>query len=151
MNQIVLLQNVPLFETLSLDELILISQELIQEEFLQDETILAAGDIFNYCYIIASGTVTASKMTEEGAIAVRELTAGSMFGYLDLFDDRPSQLQFVAQTDCELLKISKKRLVSLGYQRPQILISICQTFSATLQQLVHQKWMQELYGDEERR
>ena len=144
MNPIVLLQNISLFQTLSVDELILISQELVQEHFLQNEIILPAGKVMNACYIVASGIVTSSKRSGDQFIPIKEITTGSIFGYLDLFDDSPSKLQFVAKTDCQLFKIAKKRLISLGYQRPQILIAICRDFSQTLQQVVYQQWMQEL-------
>ncbi|MDJ1173577.1 Crp/Fnr family transcriptional regulator [Roseofilum capinflatum] len=144
MNPIILLQNLSLFQSLSLDELILISQELVQEQYLEHEIILAAGKVMNACYIVGSGTVISSKRSGDQLIPIKEIASGSGFGYLDLFDDSPSQLQFTAKTDCQLFKIDKKRLMSLGYQRPQILISICRDFSQTLQQVVYQQWMQEV-------
>jgi len=145
MNPIILLQNLSLFQSLSLDELILISQELVQEQYLEHEIILPAGKVMNACYIVGSGTVISSKRSGDQLIPIKEIASGSSFGYLDLFDDSPSQLQFMAKTDCQLFKIDKKRLMSLGYQRPQILISICRDFSQTLQQVVYQQWMQDIH------
>ncbi len=136
MNRILLLKQVSLFQHISLDELLVINQELVQEEFLAGETILTEGSVGTHLYIISQGKICIVKEIEGCQQAIKCLGEGDYFGEFQLFTESPSSVGAIASRDCTVLMLEKSRLLSLTYQRPQILIEIAKQLSAIIEELV---------------
>lgn len=136
MNRILLLKQVSLFQHISLDELLVINQELVQEEFLAGETILTEGSVGTHLYIISQGQICIVKEIEGCQQAIKCLSEGDYFGEFQLFTESPSSVGAIASRDCTVLMLEKSRLLSLTYQRPQILIEIAKQLSSIIEELV---------------
>ncbi|MEL7037068.1 MAG: cyclic nucleotide-binding domain-containing protein [Cyanobacteria bacterium J06592_8] len=136
MNRILLLKNLPLFQRMSLDELLILNQELVEEEFTAETEIIQEGSIGTHLYIVSSGTVALIKLIQGTQQIIKQLSPGDCFGDYQIFSESPSQVGAIAVTDCELLKLEKNRLLSLTYQRPDILIEICKQLSYIIEELL---------------
>ena len=134
MNRLLLLKNVPLFKNLSLDELLLIDRALEQQQVLANETIYTEASWDSYLYIIAEGTVRIVKQLEEEKQEIKQLSKGEYFGEVAIFDDAPRWDGAIAVQDCILLKLEKKRFISLIAQRPHIILEICRFLSQRLRE-----------------
>ncbi len=91
------------------------------------------GSFGDKCYVIASGEVRVSKMVPNGgeeALAV--LKAGDYFGEMALIDDFPRSAHAIANTDVELLTISKSALDELLFFDKEIARKILWTLTRTL-------------------
>ncbi len=134
MNRLLLLKNVALFKNLSLDEIFLIDKALEQEQVLSNETIYTEGSWGDRLYIIAEGSVKIVKTLDEKQQEIKQLTKGEYFGEVALFDNAPRWDGAIALQDCTLLKLEKKRFISLITQRPHIILEICRFLSQRLRE-----------------
>ncbi len=134
MNRLLLLKNVALFKNLSLDELFLIDKALEQQQVLSNETIYTEGSWGDRLYIIAEGSVKIVKNLDDKQQEIKQLTKGQYFGEVALFDNAPRWDGAIAIQDCTLLKLEKKRFISLITQRPHIILEICRFLSQRLRE-----------------
>ena len=134
MNRLLLLKNVALFKNLSLDELLLIDRALEQQQVLTNETVYAEGSWGSHLYIIAEGTVQLVKKLDGEEQKIKQLSQGQYFGEVALFDNAPRWDGAVAISNCTLLKLEKKRFISLITQRPHIILEICRFLSQRLRE-----------------
>ncbi len=134
MNRLLLLKDAALFKNLSLDELMLIDQEMEQEQVLAGETIFTEGSWGYHFYLIAAGHVQLVKDINGQAQELKQLSVGNYFGEVALFDDAPRWNGAIALEDCTLLKLDKGRFLSLMTQRPHIILEICRFLSQRLRE-----------------
>ncbi|MBE9069361.1 cyclic nucleotide-binding domain-containing protein [Leptolyngbya cf. ectocarpi LEGE 11479] len=134
MNRLLILKDVALFQNLSLDELLLIDEALVPQQFMASETVFEEGSWGSHLYIIASGTVQIVKTVEDEQREIKHLEKGNYFGEIALFDDAPRWNGAIARDDCMLLKLEKQRFISLTTQRPHILLEICRFMSQQLRE-----------------
>ena len=134
MNRLLLLKNVALFKNLSLDELLSIDKALEQQQVLTNETIYTEGSWGSYFYIIAEGTIQIVKKLDGEEQEIKQLSKGQYFGEVALFDNAPRWDGAVALSNCTLLKLEKKRFISLITQRPHIILEICRFLSKRLRE-----------------
>ncbi len=136
MNRILLLKNISLFKQMSLDELLILNKELIEEEYMEGEVIIREGSIGTHLYLVCGGTVALTQSVERTQHIIKSLSSGEYFGEYQLFAESPSSVGVIAVTDCQLLKLEKNRLLSLTYQRPDLLIEICKQLSHIIEGLL---------------
>jgi Cyclic nucleotide-binding domain len=134
MNRLLLLKEVSLFKNLSLDELLAIEKALIPEQVLLNQTIYTEGSWGAYFYIIAEGIVELTKQVDGQTQEIKQVTPGKYFGEIALFDDAPRWDTAIAKSNCTLLKLEKKRFLSLISQRPHIILEICRFLSQRLRE-----------------
>jgi hypothetical protein len=134
MNRLLILKDVALFQNLSLDELLLIDEALVSQQFMASETVFDEGSWGSHLYIIASGTVQIVKTVDDEQKEIKQLGMGNYFGEIALFDDAPRWNGAIAKDDCMLLKLEKQRFISLTTQRPHILLAICRFMSQQLRE-----------------
>jgi hypothetical protein len=134
MNRLLLLKEVSLFKNLSLDELVAIEKALIPEQVLANQTIYTEGSWGAYFYLITEGKVKLTKQVDGQAQEIKQVTQGEYFGEIALFDDAPRWDTAIAVSHCTLLKLEKKRFLSLISQRPHIILEICRFLSQRLRE-----------------
>ena len=134
MNRLLLLKKVALFKNLSLDELFLIDQTLEPQQVLSNETIYTEGSWGEHLYIIAEGTIKIVKNVDGQEQEIKQLSRGQYFGEIALFDNATRWDGAIAVEDSTVLKLEKKRFISLISQRPHIILEICRFLSKRLRE-----------------
>ena len=128
-----LLKKIKLFEGLTDDELRQV-RRICQEETAPTGTVLfQEGTFGDKCYIVLNGEVRISKFIPgigEEALAV--LKPGDYFGEMALIDDFPRSAHAIANTDVELLTISKSEMDELLFSNKEIAYKMLWTFCRTL-------------------
>ncbi|NEQ99123.1 MAG: cyclic nucleotide-binding domain-containing protein [Cyanothece sp. SIO2G6] len=135
MNRILLLKNVSIFNNLSLDELLLLDQAIEQQQVLAGQTIYDQGNWGTHLYIVAAGQVRLTKTIGGQSKTLRTLSKEQFFGEVALFDEAPRWDSAIAIEDCILLKLEKSRFISLGTQRPHIILEVCRFLSQRLREI----------------
>ncbi len=128
MDRLLFLKNIPYFEGLLLEELLQIDERLVQEEYMEGETIFEQGAPGDRFYIVYEGDV--DLFHDEKKIAT--LKAGSHFAEMALFEDASRSATAKAATHCTLLSLEKQAFHGLMLQRPAILFQICRELSRRL-------------------
>ncbi len=132
MSRLIFLKTLPLFEGLSLDDLMSVDDALGHDSYLTGETIVTEGDAGATLFILASGAASVRIGVDMKEVA--HLSKGEFFGEMALFDDQPRSATVVALTDTRLLTLDRDRFSTLVMQRPEVLFHICRMFGARLRE-----------------
>lgn len=131
--QLLLLKQIALFRHLNLDQLSLISREMMPQKFFAGETIFTEGSLGDILYIVTSGTVKIMRQPLNAPPKeIAKLSVGEHFGEMTLLDDLPHSATVIAVTDCSLLALQKNSFDQLIQQHPQILLEISKELSLRL-------------------
>jgi CRP/FNR family cyclic AMP-dependent transcriptional regulator len=128
-----LLKKIPLFESLTEDELEIIDKICVREAYAKDTIMFFEGDPGNRCYILTKGEVRISKYIPNiGEEALAVLKAGDYFGEMALIDDFPRSAHAIANMDIEVLAISKADLDKVLIADREMGYKLLWTFTRTL-------------------
>lgn len=106
-----LLKKISLFESLTEDELEEVEKICKPERFGRDTVIFKEGTPGDKCYVIIKGEVRISKFIPNiGEEALAVLKPGDYFGEMALIDNFPRSAHAIANTDTEVIALSKSDL-----------------------------------------
>jgi CRP-like cAMP-binding protein len=124
---------VKLFETLLDQELMTVEKICRPETAAKNTVIFREGDAGDLCYIIMKGEVRISKFIPNiGEEALTVLKPGEYFGEMALIDNYPRSAHAIANTDVELLSITKSDLDTVLNGDHELGYKILWAFTRTL-------------------
>lgn len=115
------LKKLNLFQSLSDEELNIVSKLLMVEKYPKDHVLFRRGDRGDKLYIISKGAVRISLEIEdkkEEALAV--LNSGEHFGEMAIVDDAPRSADVIIHEDTELLVISRENFNEISLHHRDI-------------------------------
>ena len=119
------LRNVPLFESLSKQELEALAQMTITRTYAKDNVIILAEEEGDALFIIKTGEVKVSIVSEDGReVILSMLGEGAVFGELSLLDDKPRSANVVATDETVLIVLRRQDFLQLVHKAPQIAIAL---------------------------
>jgi CRP/FNR family transcriptional regulator, cyclic AMP receptor protein len=128
-----LLKKIPLFESLTEDELEEIEKICFRETHTKDTIMFFEGDPGNRCYVIIKGEVRISKFIPNiGEEALAVLKPGEYFGEMALIDNFPRSAHAIANSDVELLAITKADMDKVLIADREMGYKLLWTFTRTL-------------------
>jgi CRP/FNR family cyclic AMP-dependent transcriptional regulator len=129
-----LLANIPLFESLTPDELDALSRRLEQVEYPEGEVIFRQGDEGSALFIIEDGAVEISYGEGRGKIILATLFTGQYFGELSLFDGAPRSATATTGKKSRLIRLDRDDLVDFVNKNPSAALRIIAEMSERLRQ-----------------
>ncbi|HDK7138530.1 TPA: Crp/Fnr family transcriptional regulator [Clostridium botulinum] len=119
-------RKVPIFSSLSGEELIKIVNMTGHEAFKKGETICNEGDKSETLVIINEGKVKLCKLTKEGKEQIIHiLSSGDFFGELNLFNDNESyNFSAYAISDVKICTLTKNKMDEILLKNPDISLKI---------------------------
>lgn len=115
-DRIELLQNIPIFGGMKRETLEFLLSRSSRAQFRQGQFLFRQDDRADEFYVLESGSVAILKRWEGEDFLLRRLEAGDCLGEMALIDYFPRSASALAETDCVLLDISSRTLLSL-YER----------------------------------
>ena len=126
------LRNIPLFATLSDEELALIAERLQAEQRVKSERLFRVGETSDTMYLLGRGFVN---LTTESGLTLATLGAGSTLGEADLFRNARRTLNAVAAADLEVWSLSNTVLRQMLQAYPLIGAKLSSNFGEQLVQM----------------
>ncbi len=127
------LRQVPLFESLSLDELDALASVTIARSFSRDNVIILAEEEGDTLFLIRSGQVKVSIVSDDGREVILSLLGpGAVFGELSLLDGRPRSANVVATEETELFMLRRPDFVQLICRVPRIATALLAELASRL-------------------
>ena len=131
--EISLLRQVPLFEGLDDEQLDAIALVTITRRFDKHQVIILAEEEGDALFIISSGQVKVSIVSEDGREVILSLLGtGSVFGELSLLDGKPRSANVVAIENTDLYMLRRSDFLQLVYKVPQIAVGLLAELAARL-------------------
>lgn len=119
------IQDVSIFNTLSKKEIDEINRYFLPEKFLKKETVFSEGDASEWLYIVRKGKVKITKLSQDGKEIILEIISPrEFFGGIAVVRGFPYPANAVAMEDSELLKISRRDLLSIMDRYPDLMYSM---------------------------
>ncbi len=131
--EISLLRQVPLFEGLGDEQLDAIALVTITRRFDKHQVIILAEEEGDALFIISSGQVKVSIVSEDGREVILSLLGtGSVFGELSLLDGKPRSANVVTTENTDLYMLRRSDFLQLVYKVPQIAVGLLAELAARL-------------------
>lgn len=116
-----LLAGVPLFSSLSTDELKQVAALAIPRRFPAETRVFSEGDDGGTCFVLKSGSCRVTREHRDGrAITLANLGPGAVFGEMSLFDEGKRSASVETSDAVELLAIPATDMRSLLRQHPEL-------------------------------
>jgi CRP/FNR family transcriptional regulator, cyclic AMP receptor protein len=130
-----LLRSFPLFSSLTDDELLQIRGRVTMKEFAAGEVILREEATNFFMYIILSGKVKVTQLTDDGKEIILALHGSAdFFGEISLIDGKTSPASVVATEDSLIALISRDNFRFLLANHPKVLDAMLESLCMRLRQ-----------------
>ena len=128
------MKGVDLFSELTEEQLGLLANLVVVQDFNRDETVVLEGDCsMKALYLIASGTVQVYMTGIDGRETILSfLERGDFFGEMSLIDGEPRSASVRTVTDAQLMIIHREPFLTLIRQTPEIAMSLLSEMSKRL-------------------
>ena len=129
-----LLKGVELFSELNEEQLKMLANLVVAQNFVRDETVVLEGDdSVQALYLIASGSVQVYMTGVDGRETILSfLERGDFFGEMSLIDGEPRSASVRTVTDAQLLIIHRESFLTLIRQSPEIAMGLLSEMSKRL-------------------
>jgi CRP/FNR family transcriptional regulator, anaerobic regulatory protein len=128
------IKKVPIFSTLTMEEMVEISMTTTQREYKKGESIYLEGEPSENLFVIHKGKVKISKLSEEGKEQIiRILYEGDFMGELSLFTQSPFMNNAEALETTSVCIVNGKELSRLIEKNPSISLKIMKELSSRLE------------------
>ena len=116
------LKKVSIFNALSSEDMKELSRYLVPVTFSKKEFVFSEGDPSEWLYIVKKGKVKITKLSTEGKELILEIVPPhEIFGGIAVVRGFPYPANAVAMEDTEVLKMSRKNLLSIMDRFPNLM------------------------------
>jgi CRP/FNR family transcriptional regulator len=124
-NTIELLQRVPLFEALAVEDLAQVAEVAVPRRFRSGEIVFREGDSSDTCYVIRSGHARAVREHSDGrSITIAHFGPGDIFGELAMLDDERRSATIETLEPTEVVGILGPDMRRLLREHPEIAVKL---------------------------
>jgi CRP/FNR family cyclic AMP-dependent transcriptional regulator len=129
-----LLANIPLFESLTPEDLDGLTIRLEESDHAPGEVIFRQGDDGSSLYVIEEGAVEIGYGEGPGNIVLATLYNGQYFGELSLFDGAPRSATATAVKPTHVIRLDRDDLVDFVHKNPAAALRIIEEMGDRLRQ-----------------
>ena len=117
----VLLEKIPIFMSLSKQEIESVANNSERIHFTKDQYIIKQNDSGDSLFIIADGVVNVTIDNDKGEkIMISKLGVGDFFGEMSLMTGEPRTANNISEIPCVVLKVSKDTFKNIFSKNPEI-------------------------------
>ena len=133
MEHLLMLRSVPLFATMTLEQLEAIHLCLSDQHYTRKELVFNEGDVGDEMYIVASGEVEIMiNLDSDAPLSLTKVEPGSYFGEMSILDNEPRSAAAITTKESRLLVLKGEQLKELVYVMPEIAFTIFKVLSERL-------------------
>jgi CRP-like cAMP-binding protein/KaiC/GvpD/RAD55 family RecA-like ATPase len=130
------LKGIPLFSSVSADDLSSLSRQFTKRRYRKGEIIFHKGDFGSTFHIINTGEVKLSIPSEEGVdVFLAHLGPGDFFGELALLDERPRSATAITTDSTETLALEREDFLDFVKLYPDVAVSILAVLAQRIRNL----------------
>ena len=127
------LRNVPIFTDLSDSDLNRIASKMVSRDYEKGQMILLEESTGETFFIMTSGTVKVTRLSDDGREVILALLGESdFFGEMSLLDGEGRSANIVANEDAEVMTLSRRDFLECLETYPKIAISLLEELAVRL-------------------
>ena len=137
--RVIFLKQVHFFESMTIEQLRILSGVSQERTFAPEEVVFAEGDAGDSLYIVVRGSVAIERQAQRKGSVVRlaTLTSGQYFGEMSIFDEQPRSASVVSLELSLLLNLRRAHLMALVHDNPDMSLELIRVLSRRLRDVNH--------------
>jgi hypothetical protein len=132
MKELIALKRVPLFSTLTLEQLASIDRLMVTRHYTKGETIFRRGDVGAELYVVVDGEIRIHLDHAGREVTLARHGPGGVVGEMSVFDEEPRSAGAQAATDTTVRVLRRDRLHAIVHEHPEVLLEFIKNLSQRL-------------------
>jgi hypothetical protein len=132
MKELIALKQVPLFSTLTLEQLASIDRLMVTRHYVRGESIFHKGDAGAELYVVVDGEIRIHLDQGGREVTLAHHSAGGVVGEMSVFDEQPRSAGAQATTDTTVRVLRRDRLHAIVHEHPEVLLEFIKNLSQRL-------------------
>ncbi|HYM97255.1 MAG TPA: cyclic nucleotide-binding domain-containing protein [Candidatus Sulfotelmatobacter sp.] len=132
MKELIALKRVPLFSTLTLEQLASIDRLMVTRHYGRGESIFRRGDAGAELFVVLEGEVRIHLDHDGHEVTLARVGGGKVVGEMSLFDDQPRSASAVAIIDTTVRVLRRDRMRAIVHEHPDVLLEFVKNLSQRL-------------------
>ena len=134
-DRMMLLKKSPVFSMVATDDLRMVAQALVLQEYFKGDRVFEINQQGDYLYLLVSGRVGITiEQDPSSTNYIATLGPGDSFGEMNLLDDLPRSATAQVLEDSTILALEKSRLKCLIQSYPDISIGMLRSLSLRIRE-----------------
>jgi Cyclic nucleotide-binding domain len=132
MQELIALKRVPLFSTLTLDQLSSIDRLMVTRHYVKGESVFHKGDAGAELFLVVEGEIRVHLDHDGRDLTLARHGPGGVVGEMSVFDEQPRSASAQATVDTTTRVLRRDRLHAIVNEHPEVLLEFIKNLSQRL-------------------
>jgi hypothetical protein len=132
MKELIALKRVPLFSTLTLEQLASIDRLMVTRHYVKGEPIFRKGDVGAELYVVLEGEIRVHLDHDGHEVTLARHGPSKVVGEMSVFDDQPRSASAEATEDTTARVLRRDRMQAIVHEHPEVLLEFVKNLSQRL-------------------
>lgn len=132
MKELIALKRVPLFSTLTLEQLASIDRLMVTRHYQKGESIFRRGDVGAELYVVLDGEIRVHLDHAGHEVTLARVGPGKVVGEMSAFDEQPRSASAVATLNTTVRVLRRDRMQAIVHEHPEVLLEFVKNLSQRL-------------------
>ncbi len=143
MKELIALKRVPLFSTLTLEQLASIDRLMVTRTYTKGEPIFTKGDVGSELFVVLEGEIRIHLDHEGREVTLARIGPSMVLGEMAVFDEQPRSASAQASTDTTVRVLRRDKLRAVVHEHPEVLLEFVKNLSQRIRVMNEQLEAQE--------
>ncbi len=135
MKELIALKRVPLFSTLTLEQLASVDRLMVTRHYMKGESIFRKGDLGSELFVVVDGEIRVHLDSGGHEVTLARHQGGGVVGEMAVFDEQPRSAGAQATTDTTVRVLRRDRLQAIVHEHPEVLLEFIKNLSQRLREM----------------
>lgn len=138
MKELIALKRVPLFSTLTLEQLASVDRLMVTRHYQQGESVFRKGDVGGELYVVLDGEIRVHLDHDGHEVTLARLGQDKVLGEMSVFDEQPRSATAEATRATTVRVLRRDRMQAIVHEHPEVLLEFVKNLSQRLRQMNEQ-------------
>jgi len=143
MKELIALKRVPLFSTLTLEQLASIDRLMVTRTYTTGEPIFTKGDVGSELFVVLEGEIRIHLDHEGREVTLARIGPSMVLGEMAVFDEQPRSASAEASADTTVRVLRRDKLRAVVHEHPEVLLEFVKNLSQRIRVMNEQLESQE--------
>jgi Cyclic nucleotide-binding domain len=143
MKELIALKRVPLFSTLTLEQLASIDRLMVTRTYVKGEPIFTKGDVGSELFVVLEGEIRIHLDHEGREVTLARIGPSMVLGEMAVFDEQPRSASAQASADTTVRVLRRDKLRAVVHEHPEVLLEFVKNLSQRIRVMNEQLEAQE--------
>jgi hypothetical protein len=138
MKELIALKRVPLFSTLTLEQLSSIDRLMVTRHYAKGESIFRKGDVGAELYVVLEGEIRVHLDHDGHEVTLARHGPSKVVGEMSVFDEQPRSASAQATENTTVRVLRRDRMQAIVHEHPEVLLEFVKNLSQRLRAMDEQ-------------